>query len=288
MGIRTRIVKWITGVDYAVIKTHKALLDAALDKLKIENEIMRVRSNDGLNETYLFDFTSYSAEVNMGFRPMPIQGAIATITAEEQSPNPTPLAIGEQMMFGDGGDVVDGSDSKLNPPKKIKVKPIDVLNELETVPTPFSLALLDEKINILEDKAQLITQVYAKREILGLKERLVNRKKYTEHKAFFDKFLNTTQEKVDKLLSKYELVMKTADIFIPEFPEQATAIMKAYTEKCTEIGSKKPVFYVIAEENMFRKAYEKRDPILLVQSPFGFYWQILGAWDQEMLILSEL
>ena len=51
---------------------------------------------------------------------------------------------------------------------------------------------------------------------------------------------------------------------------------------------KKPVFYVIAEPDKFRKAYEKRDPILLVQSPFGFYWQILGAWDKEMILLSEL
>ena len=39
---------------------------------------------------------------------------------------------------------------------------------------------------------------------------------------------------------------------------------------------------------LFRKAYEKRDPILLAQSPFGFYWQILGAWDKEMLLLGEL
>ena len=25
-----------------------------------------------------------------------------------------------------------------------------------------------------------------------------------------------------------------------------------------------------------------------VISSFGFYWQILGAWDKEMLLLSEL
>ena len=50
----------------------------------------------------------------------------------------------------------------------------------------------------------------------------------------------------------------------------------------------RPIFYVIATEDKFRKAYEKRDPILLVQSPFGFYWQILGAWDKEMILLSEL
>ena len=38
----------------------------------------------------------------------------------------------------------------------------------------------------------------------------------------------------------------------------------------------------------FEKQYERRDPILLAQSPFGFYYHILGAWDTEMLYLPEL
>lgn len=174
--------------------------------------------------------------------------------------------------------------------KKIKVKPIDVLNELETVPTPFSLTLIDEKISILKDKEKLIVQHYAKREVQALIERLENRKKYLQFKDFFDSFQNTTDEKIDILLKKYEsdLVMKTSDIFIPEFPDEAINIMSKYTEKMNELCGKKPVFYVIAEAKDFRTAYEKRDPILLVQSPFGFYWQILGAWDKEMILLSEL
>ena len=64
--------------------------------------------------------------------------------------------------------------------------------------------------------------------------------------------------------------------------------MAAYTEHTVSVCGKKPIFYVIAEPDKFRKAFEKRDPILLVQSPFGFYWQILGAWDKEMLLLGEL
>jgi hypothetical protein len=64
--------------------------------------------------------------------------------------------------------------------------------------------------------------------------------------------------------------------------------MKKYTDNMEKLCKKKPVFYVIAEPDKFKKAYEKRDPILLVQSPFGFYWQILGAWDKEMILLSEL
>jgi hypothetical protein len=216
------------------------------------------QSVSGMEENYLFDFKNWSSQYN------------------GHGNNPTPILIGNP------------NETNSNVPTKIKVKPIDVLNELETVPNPFSLTLIDEKVEILKDKSKLIVQHYAKREVEALIERLENRKKYTEHKAFFDRYQNTTDEKMDVLLEKYDLVMKTSDIFVPEFPDDAIKAMKDYTEAMELVCGKKPIFYVIAEAKDFKKAYEKRDPILLVQSPFGFYWQILGAWDKEMLLLSEL
>lgn len=229
----------------------------------------------GLDETYLFDFKNWQSSYNNGGSVNFHQGMADGDLAFATVPQPT-MAIGSL-------DVTNKST-----PTKIKVKPVDVLKELETIPTPFSLALLDEKIEILKDKSKLIVQHYAKREVDALIIRLQNRKKFTEHRAFFDRFDNTTDEKIDKLLAKYDLVMKTSDIFIPEFPDDAIATMKAYTEKMALICDKKPVFYVIAEPHLFKKAYEKRDPILLVQSPFGFYWQIIGAYDKELLLLCEL
>jgi len=171
---------------------------------------------------------------------------------------------------------------------KIKIKPVDVLNELETIVTPFSLNNLDDKIEILNDKKELLRQVYAKREVSALIERLENRKVYTEHRKFFDNYQNTDQVRIDKLLEKYDLVMKESEIFIPQFPDEAIKTMKKYTNKIKKITGKKPVFYVIAENSDFQAKDERLDPILLVQSPFGFYYQILGAWDKEMLLLSEL
>ena len=217
-----------------------------------------VKSCDGLEDNYLFDFLNFQSQYN-----------------------------GNVNFNVINANLVEGmNDSKL--PQKIKVKPIDVLNELEVVPSPFTLTLLDEKIEILKDKAKLIHQHYAKRELEALIERIENRKKYNEAKTFFDRFQNTTDEKIDILLKKYDLVLKTSDIFIPEFPDTAITIMKEYTAKMIEICGKKPIFYVIATDDSFQEKYKQRDPILLVQSPFGFYWQILGAWDKEMLILSEL
>lgn len=217
----------------------------------------------GLDERFLFDFKNYGSMYTAG-----TFGSFVSV----------------------GGMQSEDSDSSDTPtsPKKIAIKPIDVLDQLETVPTPWTLSNLDEKIEILEYKRDLIVQDYSKREVEALIERLHNRKKWNEFKSFFNEFQNTTDEKIGILLEKYDLVMKTSDLFVPEFPDDAIAVMKNYTEKMDALCGKKPVFYVIAEPDKFRKAYERRDPILLVQSPFGFYWQILGAWDKEMLLLSEL
>jgi hypothetical protein len=52
--------------------------------------------------------------------------------------------------------------------------------------------------------------------------------------------------------------------------------------------NKKAVFYLISEKKQQKEVLRRRDPILLAQSPFGFFWQILGAWDDEVKFLEEL
>lgn len=179
---------------------------------------------------------------------------------------------------------------------KVTVKPKDVLMELERVPTQWSLQGIDEKIALLRDKLSLIRENYqAKRDVTLLLLMLQNRKKYYDKAKdgqifwqYFAKYDITNEEKINKLLTKYNLVMEKSDIFIPEFPADAIAAMKEFSEKCKELCDKEPRFYVIATKESFKKNYEKRDPILLAQSPFGYYFHILGAWDEEMLYLPEL
>ena len=224
------------------------------------NEQVTPQTN-GLDDKYLFDFKNFASQYNSNSA-----GYITIATTQDV-----------------------GTQSEYKEPKMIAVKPIDVLKELETVPTPFSLTLIDEKIEILKDKRELITQSYSRKEVDQLIVRLENRKKYHEHKEFFEGYQNTTDEKINTLLEKYKnLVMKTSDLFVPEFPDEAIKIMKKYTKKTEAICEKKAVFYVIATTENFQQVQKKRDPILLVQSPFGFYWQILGAWEKEMIMLSEL
>lgn len=235
--------------------------------LKEEAFFATPTSSDGLDETFLFDFKNYSSGYRGG-------SGINTFFVSNS-------------VVTSGSDGSDGSNTE-TVSKKIAMKPIEIVGELETIPTPWTMANLDDKIEVLKYKRDLITQKYSRREVEALIERLENRKKYDRFHAFFNSFQNTTDEKIDVLLEKYDVVMNTSDLFVPEFPDDAIQVMKDYTTNMMKLCKKKPVFYVIAEPDKFRKAYERRDPILLVQSPFGFYWQILGAWDKEMMLLSEL
>jgi len=64
--------------------------------------------------------------------------------------------------------------------------------------------------------------------------------------------------------------------------------MKNYNKATDKLCGKQAVFYIIANKKDFEKTDKRRDPILLAQSPFGHFWQILGAWDEECLIIEEL
>ncbi|MEK6828868.1 MAG: hypothetical protein AABY15_01990 [Nanoarchaeota archaeon] len=227
-----------------------------------EDKRWRAMDSDAeLNEKYLFDF-----------KPQ-WEGTFGNAQQVEPAP--------EGMAF-------NGTSESKDKVQKITKKPIEVVDELGKHPNIFTLTNLEDKIEMMKDKIGIIEQKYAKLEMKGLLERLENRKKYHEFKDFYDKFPNTNMESIDNLLGKYNLVMKPSDLFIPEFPQEAVNVIKSYNETTKKLCGKEPKYYVIAEEAKFQKAYEKRDPILLVQSPFGFYYQILGAWDSEMLIVSQL
>jgi hypothetical protein len=313
MSTSERLKKWATSFWSKKEKQDPSQVIQPSGLTKAEEDALR--SNTEMNDNYLFDFRNYQADnsgwIAVGSGTQWTTGGVWTNSASitvsgdtESTDEPASDVVLEQdmeapMAVNEAGTVRVRQNRlrrtthtelpvKQAPVGKIKAKPVDVVMELEHEPNLVDLNNLDDKIAILKDKEKLIRQVYAKREVTALIERLELRKKYGNFKDFFSQYKNTNDAKIEALLSKYQLVMKTSDIFIPEFPDEAIMAMKAYTEVMNKLCGKKPIFYVIAEEDKFRKAFEKRDPILLVQSPFGFFWQILGAWDKEMLILSEL
>lgn len=192
------------------------------------------------------------------------------------------------VQNNDGFNQITVSPAGSGADTRIVATPKSIMEELEIIPVDFLLENLDEKIATLKDKENLSNQRYAKEQISELCKRLENRKRYKEFEDFFKSLPVTTDTAIQKLLDKYKLVFKSSELFIPSFPKEAIDIMKEYTRVCKEISGLDPVFYVIAEAEDFKDKVKKNDPILLAQSPFGFTWYVLGAWDEEMLLLSEL
>lgn len=119
--------------------------------------------------------------------------------------------------------------------------------------------------------------------------RMENRKKYPEVKDFFEQFPYTTTSKIAELTNKEDhLQLGKIAQFVADLPKEAVDVMREYNENVQKICKKDTVFYIIANKEDFKKSEKRRDPILLAQSPFGHVWQILGAWDKEMMFLEEL
>ena len=130
---------------------------------------------------------------------------------------------------------------------------------------------------------------FAKEELASILERLENRSRIKKFADILEKYPHTTSELIDDVISKNQnLRCELAEAFVPDFPKEAINAMKEYREMCIELCNKKPIFYVIAQTKDFEKKNKRRDPILLAQSPFGFFWQILGAYDEEMVYLGDL
>jgi len=119
--------------------------------------------------------------------------------------------------------------------------------------------------------------------------RMENRKKYDTVRDVFEQFPYTTNKRIDSVLKNHDyLQLGEVSQFLADMPQEATAAMKKYNTATQKLCEKKAVFYIIANKKDFQKTSSRRDPILLAQSPFGHFWQIIGAWDDEMLFLDEL
>lgn len=130
---------------------------------------------------------------------------------------------------------------------------------------------------------------FGRDELESIQERLLNRRRLDEFKGILEKYPHTSSALIGKVLSEHShLRANTAGQFVPDFPTDAIKSMKEYDEMCISLCNKKAVFYVIAQNKDFQRVAARRDPILLAQSPFGHFWQILGAWDDEMIYLGDL
>lgn len=126
-------------------------------------------------------------------------------------------------------------------------------------------------------------------EIASIIVRLENRKKYVDNRKFFENYPYTQTSKITELIKNHDY-LKIGQVaqFIADMPAEAVSAMKEYNKATDKVCGKQAVFYIIADKKDFKKSDTRRDPILLAQSPFGHFWQILGAWDKEMMFVEEL
>lgn len=130
---------------------------------------------------------------------------------------------------------------------------------------------------------------FSRQELESMIERLHNRRSIASFKDVLDKYPHTTSQLVNKVITENRhLKAKEYSEFIPELPKDAVKAIKEYNEMCVKLCNKKTNFYIIAKKEDFARTPSRRDPILLAQSPFGFFWNILGAWEEEMIFLGDL
>jgi hypothetical protein len=167
-------------------------------------------------------------------------------------------------------------------------------------------AYVEKQVQSLRRKAKLLPKEEAKKtpwgmsitsggvingrlEVESLVERMENRLKYADFKEFYEEFPYTTSKKINELLEHVtNLRARRLEEFIPDLPDEALDVIERYNAQTLALCGKKPVYYMIADKKDFGEMDEKRDPILLAQSPFCLGWQVLGAWDEEMVYLGDL
>ena len=227
-------------------------------------------------------------------------------TMRENQNNDFGWAVATPVDFGGATISTDNAEGKL-----IKRKEADLKKKFNLTPKKlYELKFLnkkdfkintdstyvDEQIQTFKDKLSLIKvseydMSRGKNEIVSLLVRLGNRKKLSDSdiKDFFDEFAYTTTDRVNKVIANHShLQLGKVEEFMADMPKEAVETMKNYNKYCEKLCGKKTIFYIIADKKDFKKTQQRRDPILLAQSPFAHVWQILGAWDEEMMFLEEL
>jgi hypothetical protein len=180
---------------------------------------------------------------------------------------------------------------KLPTPKE--VYELKMLHD-ETFKVNMEPKYVDQQISDFKDKLNLLgREEYDMRrgveEVSSIVARMENRKKYATVKETFDQYPYTTTTRIaDVVKANGHLKIGQVAQFVADMPKEAVEAMKTYNKGTQKLCGKDAVFYIIADKKDFQKSEKRRDPILLAQSPFGHFWQILGAWDEEMLLLESL
>lgn len=191
--------------------------------------------------------------------------------------------------------VIQGEEAKDN---RIEKKPVEVVKEILTERPTFAMAdlkgqiaTIKKRINVLQEQG--VAKSTLENEYHAL-EFLEARQKYSKFYELF-KWPTTNQEKVLKLLKTYKLHavdMNQDGSGVQNIPHEAIDEIEKYVKAFAKVNKKKrPQFRLIVDEPTYKEMMakvKKKDPILLALSPFGNWYYILGAWDEEVKYVDDL
>lgn len=170
--------------------------------------------------------------------------------------------------------------------ERLEKEPIEILHELECNIRKLSTSELNKKIELIKERIDLLEDMnYNTDSTKRVLDMLRAYKKYPSYAKLFC-WKTTTDLKIQELLKRYKLKHDTIERYVDALPERAITEILQFKEALKKVSRKNPEFSLIAPESYFKK--KSKDPILLAQSPFGNYYYILCAWDNEISIVDEL
>lgn len=201
-----------------------------------------------------------------------------------------------QMLILNTGSIIDAGTPVGEPEssdKRIEVTPVSIIKEFEQ-PVDVKLEDLQKKLELVYERAELYKTTLRRvipedlRHAITVLEARKNYPKLTQ----WIPWKTTTQAKIDSLCKKYKLTHRGTEDFIPELPQAAVDEITAYKKVHEAAFNHEPkitppvVLSVIAPTSMFET--RKGDPILLAKSPFGDFFYVLCAWDEEVAFVKDL
>lgn len=185
-------------------------------------------------------------------------------------------------------DPVEQYTSKIND-ERIVAKPKDVLSELYCRDEDFKLDLTNLKSKLKDMEKR---RVFMKEELNQSTEEedhaiewLKSRMRYVKLKERFN-WPVTNDVKIGELCKKYKVQTASVGVYKRCIPAEAIDAMEEYVKLYKKVADVQPLDIKLIVD--VGGPEQKKDPIIYAASPFGNYYYVLGAWDEEVAILDEL
>lgn len=182
--------------------------------------------------------------------------------------------------------LIESNNSKKEDIRELK-KPVEIFEEIISTSLEIDLTDLDNKIKSVKERIKILKTHLRNDNFVQEESALVYlkaRKKYMKYKDLF-KWATTNEELINKLCKKYKVRLVGIENYYRNVPKEGVDEIKKYGDAFNKVCDMNPEFKLIIDDG---GKEQRKDPILLVSSPFGNWYYVLGAWDKEVEIIDKL